>query len=165
MYQYWGKSNQRDKEGGDDYHLLCWHSLDVAACGYWMVQQNSFGIADLIKQLGIAEHEQAAQFFAWILCWHDIGKFAHSFQQCYRHAELNTQDDKIRNYENIPHSTLGYWLWNNALRERTELFPGSSLPSHRLRRVLNRWMPAVIGHHGLPPDSPDEIANFRPKDK
>lgn len=165
MYQYWGKSNQRDKEGGDDYHLLCWHSLDVAACGYWMVQQNSFGIADLIKQSGIADREQAAQFFAWILCWHDIGKFAHSFQQLYHHAELNTQNDKIRNYENIPHSTLGYWLWNSALRERPELFPVSSLPSRRLRRVLNRWMPAVIGHHGLPPDSPDEIANFRPKDK
>ncbi|WP_336219748.1 CRISPR-associated helicase Cas3' [Citrobacter amalonaticus] len=165
MFHYWGKSNSREKEGGDDYHLLCWHSLDVAACGYWMVQHNSFGLADLFLQSGIDDRERAAQFFAWLLCWHDIGKFAHSFQQLYRHAGLNTLDDKIRHYEKIPHATLGYWLWKNVLRERDALFPASLLPPRKLRQITGRWMPAVTGHHGQPPDSPDEIANFRPQDK
>lgn len=165
MFKYWGKSNSREKEGGDDYHLLCWHSLDVAACGYWMVQRNSFCLADLFLQSGIEDRERAAQFFAWLLCWHDIGKFAHSFQQLCRHAGLNTLDDKIRHYEKISHATLGYWLWKNVLRERDALFPASSLPPRKLRQVVGRWMPAVTGHHGQPPDSPDEIANFRPQDK
>ncbi|EAN4516573.1 CRISPR-associated protein Cas3, partial [Salmonella enterica] len=31
IYHYWGKSRRGEIDGGDDYHLLCWHSLDVAA--------------------------------------------------------------------------------------------------------------------------------------
>ncbi|HHG0645295.1 TPA: HD domain-containing protein [Klebsiella pneumoniae] len=39
IYNYWGKTRQGEPGGGDDYHLLCWHSLDVAAMGYWMVKR------------------------------------------------------------------------------------------------------------------------------
>ncbi|ENU0752375.1 HD domain-containing protein [Klebsiella michiganensis] len=41
MFNYWGKSRRGEDDGGDDYHLLCWHSLDVAAVGYWMVGNDS----------------------------------------------------------------------------------------------------------------------------
>ncbi|MFC3394161.1 HD domain-containing protein [Brenneria rubrifaciens] len=34
-FRYWGKARQsQDLPGGDDYHLLPYHCLDVAACGY-----------------------------------------------------------------------------------------------------------------------------------
>ncbi len=78
FFDFWGKTRRGEKDGGDDYHLLCWHSLDVAAMGYLMVKRNCFGLADYFRQLGISDKEQAAQFFAWLLCWHDIGKFARS---------------------------------------------------------------------------------------
>lgn len=164
-FKYWGKTNLHDNTGGEAYHLLCWHALDVAACGFWMVQNNCCGIADLFQQSGIHDRQQAAQFFAWLLCWHDIGKFAHSFQQLYQHADLNTLDEKIQNYEKISHATLGFWLWNNVLRERQELFPPSLLSPRKLQRAIARWMPTTLGHHGRPPDALGELANFRAQDK
>ncbi|MEM0653723.1 CRISPR-associated helicase Cas3' [Klebsiella huaxiensis] len=165
IFNYWGKSRRGDNEGGDDYHLLCWHSLDVAAVGYWMVQYNICGIADYLKKIGLHDKTQAAQFFAWLLCWHDTGKFAHSFQQLYIHNDLNSQDECIKNYEAIPHATLGYWLWNNYLNECPDLFPVSSLSERKLRRVIALWMPLTTGHHGRPPSSMTDLKNFRQQDK
>ncbi|MEN1933753.1 HD domain-containing protein [Escherichia coli] len=63
FFDFWGKNRRGEKEGGDDYHLLCWHSLDVAAMGYLMVKSNCFGLADYFRQLGFDDTEQAAQFF------------------------------------------------------------------------------------------------------
>ncbi|CAM3171648.1 CRISPR-associated endonuclease/helicase Cas3 [Klebsiella spallanzanii] len=165
IFNYWGKSRCGENEGGDDYHLLCWHSLDVAAVGYWMVQYNICGIADYLKKIGLHDKTQAAQFFAWLLCWHDTGKFAHSFQQLYIHNDLNSQDEYIKNYEAIPHASLGYWLWNNYLNECPDLFPVSSLSERKLRRVIALWMPLTTGHHGRPPSSMTDLKNFRQQDK
>lgn len=131
FFDFWGKTRRGEKEGGDDYHLLCWHSLDVAATGYLMVKNNCFGLADYFRQLGIADTEQAAQFFAWLLCWHDTGKFARSFQQLYLHPQLKVPESARKNYEKISHSTLGYWLWNHYLIECEELLPYlHSLPAN-----------------------------------
>ncbi|EFI6483125.1 type I-E CRISPR-associated protein Cas7/Cse4/CasC [Escherichia coli] len=165
FFDFWGKTRRGEKDGGDDYHLLCWHSLDVAAMGYLMVKKNCFGLADYFRQLGISDKEQAAQFFAWLLCWHDIGKFARSFQQLYLPPELKIQEGARKNYEKISHSTLGYWLWNHYLSECQELLPSSSLSPRKLRRVIEMWMPVTTGHHGRPPDRMDELDNFLPEDK
>lgn len=165
IFNYWGKSLRGDNDGGDDYHLLCWHSLDVAAVGYWMVQYNIHGVADYLKKISLHDNLQAAQFFAWLLCWHDIGKFAHSFQQLYIHNDLNSQGEYINHYEAIPHATLGYWLWNNYLNECPELFPVSSLSERKLRRVMALLMPLTTGHHGHPPTVITELKNFRQQDK
>lgn len=165
IYNYWGKSRRGTLHGGDDYHLLCWHSLDVAAVGYRMVENNIHGIADYFKKIKINDVEQAAQFFAWLLCWHDIGKFAHSFQQLYRHEGLNNHNEAHKNYELFPHATLGYWLWNSHLSEYPELLPVSDLSFRRLKRVIARWMPLTTGHHGRPPSVITEINNFRDRDK
>lgn len=165
IFKYWGKSARGDKNGGDDYHLLCWHSLDVAAVGHWMVIYNIYCIDNYLQKLGLQSTEQAAQFFSWILCWHDIGKFAHSFQQLYLHADFLSSDASLQHYENISHSTLGYWLWNNHLSECSELFPASTLSARKLRRTIAMWMSLITGHHGRPPDVIQEVNNFRQQDK
>lgn len=165
IFNYWGKSHQRSEKGGDDYHLLCWHSLDVAAVGYWMVKNNIYHIANHFAKLGLNNIESAAQFFAWLLCWHDIGKFAHSFQQLYCHQDLPSTNETARYYEKITHSTLGYWLWNNYLSECSELFPSSTLSNRKLKRTIALWIPLTTGHHGRPPDVTQEINNFRQQDK
>lgn len=165
IYHHWGKSRRGETDGGDDYHLLCWHSLDVAAVGYWMVINNIYFIDHYLKKLGIQDKEQAAQFFAWILCWHDIGKFAHSFQQLYRHEALNIFNEPTRHYEKIAHTTLGYMLWNSWLSECPELFPPSSLSVRKSKRVMALWMPVTTGHHGRPPEAIQELDHFRQQDK
>ncbi|MFV6426707.1 HD domain-containing protein, partial [Klebsiella pneumoniae] len=106
IYNYWGKTRQGEPGGGDDYHLLCWHSLDVAAMGYWMVKRDIYGLAGYFRRLGINDIENAAQFFAWLLCWHDIGKFSRSFQQLYSHDNLCVQKDSRNTYEKISHASL-----------------------------------------------------------
>lgn len=40
---YWGKTSKNDN-GDISYHLLPYHCLDVAACGYHMVKNNLFNI-------------------------------------------------------------------------------------------------------------------------
>ncbi len=57
FFDFWGKNRRGEKDGGDDYHLLCWHSLDVAAMGYLMVKSNCFGLADYFRQLGFAGND------------------------------------------------------------------------------------------------------------
>lgn len=165
FFNYWGKSRQGDENGGDDYHLLCWHALDVAAIGYRMVKDNIYCIDNYLSVLGLNNIERAAQFFAWLLCWHDIGKFSHSFQQLYCHPDLPGGNDAQRHYEKISHPTLGYWLWNNYLSECPELFPSSALSARKLKRAIALWMPLTTGHHGRPPDVIRDINNFRQQDK
>ena len=165
FWDFWGKTQRGEEGGGDAYHLLCWHSLDVAAIGYLMVKKNCFRLADYFRQLGIYDTEQAAQFFAWLLCWHDIGKFSRSFQQLYEHPELKVPEGSRKNYDKIAHSTLGYWLWNHYLSECQELLPLSSLSPRKLKRVMDMWMPMTTGHHGQPPERIDELDNFLPEDK
>ncbi|VDZ77089.1 CRISPR-associated helicase Cas3 protein [Salmonella bongori] len=130
-----------------------------------MVKNNIYFIDHYLKKLGLQDNEQAAQFFAWILCWHDIGKFAHSFQQLYRHEDLNIFNEPPGHYEKIPHTTLGYWLWNTWLSECPELFPPSSLSVRKSKRVMTLWMPVTTGHHGRPPDAIPEVDHFRQQDK
>lgn len=165
MFNYWGKSCQHHKNGGDDYHLLCWHSLDVAAVGYWMVKNNIYSIDTYLKKLALPHIEQRAQFFSWLLCWHDIGKFSSSFQQLYSHQNLPDSNKDTYNYQKIAHSTLGYWLWNNYLSVCSELFPQSLLSTRKLKRAIALWMPLTTGHHGRPPDVIQELNNFRQQDK
>ena len=134
IYNYWGKTRQGEPGGGDDYHLLCWHSLDVAAMGYWMVKRDIYGLAGHFRRLGINDIDNAAQFFAWLLCWHDIGKFSRSFQQLYTHDNLCVPEDSRKTYEKISHASLGYWLWNFHFSDCPELFPNSSLSIRKLKR-------------------------------
>lgn len=165
IFNYWGKTSKGDKNGGDDYHLLCWHSLDVAAVGYLMVINNIYSINSCLQKLGLKESEQAAQFFAWLLCWHDSGKFAHSFQQLYCHDALNTPTQTFRHYEPVSHATLGFWLWNHYLSEYPELLPPSTLTARKRKRAAALWMPSVMGHHGRPPIPVQTLNHFRPQDK
>ena len=165
IFNYWGKTAGGATDGGDAYHLLCWHSLDVAAVGYWMVKNNIYRLDSYLHELGLENTEQAAQFFAWLLCWHDIGKFSHSFQQLFRHPHLSCPNEASRHYENISHATLGYWLWNHYLNDYPDLLPPSTLPTRKLKRAIAMWMPLTTGHHGRPPESLQEVNNFRQQDK
>ena len=68
FFDFWGKTRRGEKDGGDDYHLLCWHSLDVAAMGYLMVKSNCFGLTDYFRQLGFADTEHFFILFAFKVC-------------------------------------------------------------------------------------------------
>ena len=71
--RYWAKYRKDPILGVGKIHLLSYHLLDVAAVGYLMVTNNLFGAADTLCKVGL-EGESGAQFFAWLLSSHDIGR-------------------------------------------------------------------------------------------
>lgn len=151
--RYWGKARKPDSDYGDDYHLLVYHCLDVAACGYQLVMENRYHSADILGALGFSRQD-AASWFAYFLTIHDIGKFARGFQQLYQHPALVPPAGK--NYT-ARHDSLGFWLWNEHIQRRwleddISLFPGAG-NKKQWRNSLHIWLQIVTGHHGIPPDA------------
>lgn len=51
--RYWGKTRRPPVENEPAWHLLAYHCLDVAACGYKMAETNRFGLRDRLAACGI----------------------------------------------------------------------------------------------------------------
>lgn len=66
FYRYRGKSNKKKDSQNEPWHLLTWHSLDVAACVYTMVKENFYGLADILAELD-SEGDEAANWIAWLM--------------------------------------------------------------------------------------------------
>ena len=52
-YRYWGKAKRDPKHSGDDYHLLAYHSLDVAAVGMLLLAEERQITQDIAVYLDI----------------------------------------------------------------------------------------------------------------
>ncbi|HIB9011547.1 MULTISPECIES: CRISPR-associated helicase/endonuclease Cas3 [Citrobacter] len=163
-FAYWGKTSKKENihDQGDAYHLLPYHCLDVAACGWQMVMRNRFHAADIFAELGFSR-EEAARWFAWILGLHDIGKFARGFQQLNK----TSYPDLVPGISGIGyperHDSLGYWFWQGLRKAWPNALPALTRESER---TLDIWLNVVTGHHGLPPlkDVKGSVA-FTPEDK
>ena len=62
--RYWGKTRKSAVEGEPNWHLLAWHCLDVAACGYKMAESNRFGLRDRLAACGI-DGQNALNWIGW----------------------------------------------------------------------------------------------------
>ncbi|NKI76096.1 CRISPR-associated helicase Cas3' [Dickeya sp. CFBP 2040] len=166
-FRYWGKARSSSKhENSVPYHLLPYHCLDVAACGYWLMKHNRFHVRDHVQVLGL-DDESTALWLAWFLAWHDIGKFARSFQQLYQHPDAPLVRPAGQ-ASSMRHDSLGLWLWCFRLYDRWEE-DASWLPavSHadKFHYVMDLWLRLVCGHHGQPPEEKDNGAlAFHPDD-
>ncbi|WP_323666433.1 CRISPR-associated helicase Cas3' [Pectobacterium punjabense] len=150
-FHYWGKANRSTEAlEGDDYHLLPYHCLDVAACGYVLLKGNYFQASHVLRELACGDDDVSA-WFTYFLAWHDIGKFARGFQRKYSNpdsplVQASGQVDTAR------HDALGFWLWQ-ARDDLPFLLPFSadSLTS-AAQKTLDIWLNIVTGHHGKPPE-------------
>jgi CRISPR-associated helicase, Cas3 family len=70
-YKYWGKAKNSDPKE-PNYHLLVYHSLDVAACGWLLLSGDYPWVRQLARSLKICP-EQLRRLFVFFLCLHDIG--------------------------------------------------------------------------------------------
>lgn len=167
-FHYWGKAHNQPEMHGDKCHLLVFHALDVAACGYQMVMQNRFHSADIFRQLGF-NRDEAARWFAYFLGWHDIGKFARGFQSLYTHHCPDLVPAISGRTYIERHDTLGYWLWQDFFWHRWTEDEAPFLPetvnSKKYKASLNLWLKIMTGHHGEPPDpKADGLLAFVPED-
>ncbi|MBI0471814.1 CRISPR-associated helicase Cas3' [Pectobacterium parmentieri] len=150
-FHYWGKANRStDALVGDDYHLLPYHCLDVAACGYFLLKGNYFQASHVLRELASGD-DDVAPWFAYFLAWHDIGKFARGFQRKYINpdsplVQASGQVDTAR------HDALGFWLWQER-DDFPDLLPFSAdMLTSDSQKTLDIWLNIVTGHHGKPPE-------------
>ena len=155
-YQYWGKAGREDRDG---YHLLIYHALDVAAVGNVFLAQNT-PICEKIAQLTGLSADIFQSWFTFALALHDLGKFAESFQNLRPLILYKLQDKKSTRKYAIKHDTLGWLLWQRHLREKMaqrDLLV-ALVGSERRRQgevPFDCWIKAVVGHHGVPPETKD----------
>ena len=154
-FKYWGKSSRISDGSDSEYHLLVYHSLDVAAVGYTILTLNREYLRSFSRLTGIDE-KSFVSWFTFLVSLHDIGKFATSFQclnPAIREHLQGCDDSPIQGKTGIRHDTLGYQLWKNKLRHQ---FISDSTASKRkigVNQPIDVWMAAMVGHHGKPPQS------------
>lgn len=159
--QYWGKAKKRADSPGDEYHLLVYHSLDVAAVGRLLLDPYKPLTKDLADflDLSIKELQSLFQFF---LALHDLGKFASAFQALFEHKSADLMTSKCcKSYDGklYRHDRLGLYFWYEIERtvlnkiihleelNRESLFHAKA----SVRVIIN----IVLGHHGQPVESGD----------
>lgn len=77
-FRYWGKAAAAEI-AGSRYHLLPFHSLDVAACGRELLELPHFGVDAMARELEWSP-DALRPIFTAFLAVHDIGKFSRGFQ-------------------------------------------------------------------------------------
>ncbi len=155
-FKYWGKVRSSKDESGEPYHLLVYHSLDVAAVGSVLLKRHptlSTQLSDLTG-LDISEFKKWAIFF---LALHDIGKFADCFQKLVPSILKKLQQRSSEREHSERHDSLGYVLWNEVLKDHfvtLDIMPaklGKHTGISQQQSSIDSWMGAVTGHHGEPP--------------
>ena len=147
IYQYWGKVSPQDNQSQNHYHLLPYHSLDVASVAYHLFDIERPLAQDMADYLGF-DRENFRNLILFVVSLHDLGKFANAFQGLYQDvaSPLLKVNTKLYPY-NMRHDALGWGLYRHAfhfgqfceLSERRQLGKG-----------LDILMNAVLGHHGMP---------------
>ena len=144
--RFWGKARPLHLDRGPQWHPLAYHSLDVAAVGDALLRSNP-RLGESFARLLRLPLEDAASLICYLLCLHDIGKFAKKFQaktptlypECFG-------DDPARLATQFDHGAGGLRLFD-ADPDRFHL-PDGARP-----RAWPPLIAAVTGHHGAPPES------------
>lgn len=155
-YQYWGKAGREDRDG---YHLLVYHALDVAAVGNAFLAQHA-SVCEKVARLAGMPPDIFRAWFTFALALHDLGKFAESFQNLHPQIFRKLQGKVSERRYAIKHDTLGWLLWKQCLREKMAQHGLIAIAEGSARRrqgelPFDCWIKAVVGHHGVPPETKD----------
>src|SRR5690606_39226050 len=77
-FRYWGKASPASEQC-ERFHLLPFHSLDVAACGKALIALKQFSLDSLSAEMDWPRG-QVEDLFLFFLALHDLGKFSRAFQ-------------------------------------------------------------------------------------
>lgn len=163
IFNYWGKAAHAYPPVREQYpgwHLLVYHSLDVAAVGAAWLDASPALMRQLTDMTGL----DAKKTRAWVLFFlalHDVGKFAQSFQNLKRDilkAMGRSADGKPYTTR---HDSLGFLVWRESIAPAlANTYPELAEP------WADAWMAAMTGHHGEPPKTDGFLDNdFTAADK
>ena len=141
---FWGKARPLDPDRRPQWHPLPYHCLDVAAVGEALMTRHRGLRQSLLDLLGLPS-EDFIPVLCFLLCLHDIGKFAKKFQAKVPALYPGCPgDDPASVPDRYDHGAGGLRLFDAD----DGLFHLPSGSSHRVWRLL---VSAVVGHHGAPP--------------
>ena len=140
-YRYWGKTSGPEED--PQYHLLAYHSLDVAAVGRYLPSVYPHTFNALSAQTGL-ERPVWDFVFTYLLLLHDTGKFSVAFQAINERVFRILFDKKDKSYDER-HDTLGFLFW------RDHFYPQLQKHSPELANIACLFVRSAVGHHGLPP--------------
>lgn len=153
-FQYWGKARPA-REEGEQYHLLPYHCLDVAAVAHVYVGRNPAFLQQLMAVTGIDTEDQLQDWLAFLMALHDLGKFSEAFQgqRPDLFASLRGRAASAAKSYRLRHDSLGMLYWREVLSEvaADQCWFGAETAS--LLDGLDCWARAVTGHHGQPPET------------
>ncbi|MYE00134.1 MAG: CRISPR-associated helicase Cas3' [Alphaproteobacteria bacterium] len=143
---FWGKTRSADTDGGPAWHPLAFHSLDAAAAGEALLVAHRSLTDRFCDLFGLPGPETVA-LLRFLICLHDIGKFAVRFQA--------KAPERFPSCFGVDASALSSRFDHGlgGLRLFMEYRDILGTPD---RRQARHWLPivsAVAGHHGSPPDS------------
>ncbi len=147
-FSYWGKA-QPDQAA--PYHLLPWHSLDVAAVAWQLLAPEKPLSRDLAEYLAL-DGQSLRQLFTALAAIHDLGKFSSAFQALYalrgQSPKLSQQNSKKEyNANKARHDTLGWAFVQAGFGEGFWGLP--ECPDHQWDTGVEQLFGIVLGHHGL----------------
>ena len=157
IVHFWGKAQPLDPDRGSRWHSLAYHSLDVAAVADALLASHA-GLGErLAHLLGLPRGESDA-LIRYLVCLHDIGKFAKKFQaKAPAHFPTCFDDDPAAVASRFDHGAGGMRLF----KAEPDRF---LLPEGARERAWTPLVSAVAGHHGAPPEygGDEGLASLRP---
>ena len=166
-FQYWGKV----EKDGSCFHLLPYHSLDVAAVSYiYLINHPAFR-KKISKIIGLSE-DISVRWLIFLSVLHDSGKFSETFQNLRPDILLKLQGKSSARRYDVRHDTLGFLALKIILdNDIVSLFFRGANELDGWQDALLTALRACTGHHGIPPrmDAPNgmpllESKYFTPKD-
>lgn len=150
ILEFWGKA--RPMGEGPPWHPLVLHALDVASVGEAILRSHEALRGRLGQTWGLSE-ESVFPTLRFLLCLHDVGKFAKKFQaKAPEHFPSCFAGDAANVATSFDHGAGGLHLFdadpaNLAMADAEDPFAWRLMVS------------AVTGHHGRPP--PPRAGNVR----
>ena len=155
IFNYWGKAHQSDEPGGEPYHLLPYHCLDVTSvAAYWW--DHSPALRHLFCANQSCSEEELRAWLLFFIALHDLGKFDIRFQCKAQNVwlALNPQDKTqrlpvIAECRGYDHGAAGlFWfIHDHEVASPDDGFGFSSPAPHPYQSWFS-WLEAVCGHHG-----------------
>jgi len=150
IFRYWAKAKLNPLQ----YHLLPYHSLDVAAVGSEYLWHDDMARSRIAHAFDIPSLD-VPELIAFFLALHDLGKFTESFQTKVPEIFSLLQGKQTGLSVPIRHDSLGRFLWDSGVGDhfyQNEISQSSETTNMiSFRLSLNTLLNAVFGHHGVPP--------------
>lgn len=155
IYCYWGKARLVEV-GGAGYHLLAYHSLDVAAVGKTLLDLDDKVRERLSRNMGLDENA-VTTLVTFFLAVHDLGKFAEGFQNLRPDVFKTLRGRDSKKDYTVRHDCLGDLLWRGAVwpggwkEGWLQLGERGFADMYDWQDIFGAWIRSVTGHHGTPP--------------